>query len=100
MFSALHKKLMRWGFSKENCSSQMDVPLSFSRTILCLQLGSPAVSRLAPGSGKCHGKNDNKQAQPDNRKQNRASDRELLISVTGIVEVSDYLQSTDPPAVT
>lgn len=41
----------------------MDVPLSSAHVIPLVQLGSPAVSCLAPGSGKCHGKNDNKQAQ-------------------------------------
>lgn len=53
------------GFSGENCSSQMDVPLSSAHAVLFIQLGSPAVSRLALGSGKCHGKNDKKQAEPD-----------------------------------
>lgn len=38
----------------ENCSSQTDVPLSSSHAVPLIQLGSPAVSRLGLGSGKCH----------------------------------------------
>lgn len=45
--------------------SQRDVPLSSSHAVLCVQLASPVVSGSGPGSGKYHGRNDNKQAQPD-----------------------------------
>lgn len=47
----------------------MDVLLPYSHAVLLVQLGSPAVSRLAPGSGKCHGKNDDKQQLGVKKKQ-------------------------------
>ena len=68
----------------------MDVLLPSSHAVLLVQLGSPAVSRLAVGSWKCHGKNDSKHAQLDQSLELKKQEIELLF-MAGLLPYSELL---------